>query len=105
MSAAPAPLLELRGVSKRFVRKLDLAGRIARRLGSRIDEATVHALDGVNLVVNEREVVGLVGESGCGKSTLGRVVSRILAPTSGERFWKGRRYEELEAPASPTASP
>jgi peptide/nickel transport system ATP-binding protein len=47
----------------------------------------------VDLQVGEREVVGLVGESGCGKSTLGRIVARILEPTEGERFWKGRPYE------------
>ena len=97
MSTAAPALVELRGVSKRFVKRLDLAGRIARRLGARLEESTVHALDHVSLAVREREVVGLVGESGCGKSTLGRIVSRILAPTEGERLWKGRRYEEFEA--------
>jgi peptide/nickel transport system ATP-binding protein len=97
---APAPaLVELRGISKRFVKRLDFAGRIARKLGARLDESTVHALDNVSLAVREREVVGLVGESGCGKSTLGRIVSRILPPTEGERLWKGRRYEEFESRA------
>src|SRR6185369_9938841 len=92
MSTAPAPLLELRGVSKRFDKRLDFAGRIARKLGSRISDETVHAVDTVDLAVAEGEVVGLVGESGCGKSTLGRVVSRILEPSAGVRFWKGRPY-------------
>ena len=100
MSAAAEPLLELRGVSKRFVRRIDLAGRIARRLGAKVGEATVHALDNVDLAVRSREVVGLVGESGCGKSTLGRIVSRILEPSQGERFWKGRPYREFESAAS-----
>ena len=100
MSAVAAPMVELRGVSKRFVKRLDIAGKIARALGSRISESTVHALDHVDLQVYEREVVGLVGESGCGKSTLGRVVSRILPPTEGERLWKGRPYEALEDEAS-----
>jgi len=96
MSAAAAPLLELRGITKRFEKKLDLAGRLARKLGARLADETVHALDHVDLAVNEREVVGLVGESGCGKSTLGRIVARLLAPSEGERFWKGRPYAEFE---------
>jgi peptide/nickel transport system ATP-binding protein len=96
MSAANAPLLELRGVSKRFLRPLDLAGRIARSLGAKASEATVHAVDRVDLAVREGEVVGLVGESGCGKSTLGRVVARVLTPSEGERFWKGRPYGEFD---------
>src|SRR5436190_8874781 len=100
MNAVATPLLELRGVSKRFVRRLDLAGRIARKLGARLDETTVHAVDDVSLAVNEREVLGLVGESGCGKSTLGRMVSRILEPTAGERYWRGKRYEAPEVESS-----
>ena len=100
MSAAAPPLLELRGISKRFVKRLDFAGRIARKLGARLSETTVHAVDNVSLAIREREVVGLVGESGCGKSTLGRMVSRILPPTSGGRYWKGRPYEEFEAASS-----
>jgi len=51
----------------------------------------------VSLAVREREVVGLVGESGCGKSTLGRMVARILEPSAGERYWRGRPYRDLEA--------
>jgi peptide/nickel transport system ATP-binding protein len=97
MNAVAAPLLELRGVSKRFVRPIDLAGRIARRLGANVSEATVHAVDRVDLAVHEGEVVGLVGESGCGKSTLGRMVSRILEPTQGDRLWRGRPYREFES--------
>ena len=100
MSTAAIPLLEVREVSKRFVQRLDLAGRIARRLGAQVTESTVHALERVNLAVREGEVVGLVGESGCGKSTLGRIVTRILAPTEGERYWKGRPYRDYESEAA-----
>ncbi len=100
MSAAPTPLLELRGVSKRFERRLDFAGRLARRLGANLRETTVHAVDQVDLAVREGEVVGLVGESGCGKSTLGRLVARILEPSEGSRHWRGRPYSEFEANAS-----
>ena len=48
---AASPLLELKGISKRFTSRLDLASRIAARLGSSAREQTVHALDGVDLGV------------------------------------------------------
>ena len=100
VNTAAAPLLELRGVSKRFERRLDFAGRLARRLGANLRETTVHAVDHVDLAVREGEVVGLVGESGCGKSTLGRLVARILEPSEGLRCWRGRPYAEFEGGAS-----
>ena len=87
MSAAP--LVELRQVSKRFQRPLDLAERVARRLGAEVNEYVVHAVDRVDLRVFPREVVGLVGESGCGKSTLGRVVVGLYEPSDGAVFLKG----------------
>ena len=82
-------IIELRGVSKHFSKRLDLAGKVARALGGQARKETVHAVDGVNLAIEPGEVVGLVGESGCGKSTLGRVVVGLHAPSSGARFWKG----------------
>lgn len=85
-----APLLELKGISKRFEKKLDLAGRFARSLGAGLKEEIVHAVDGVNLTITKGEVVGLVGESGCGKSTLGRVVVGLHQQSNGEKRWRGK---------------
>jgi peptide/nickel transport system ATP-binding protein len=83
-------ILSLRGVSKRFVKKLDLAAKMVRALGVPVIEETVHAVDGVRLDVKKGEVFGLVGESGCGKSTLGRIASGLLPPSEGEVHYRGK---------------
>ena len=76
-------LLETRGLSKRFVKHLDLAAKIAQKLGADLKEEVVQAVDQVDLAIKQGEVVGLVGESGCGKSTYGRMVAGILPPSNG----------------------
>ena len=91
-------IIALAGVSKRFVKPLDLAARIANLFGAGMRETVVRAVDGVDLTIEEGEVVGLVGESGCGKSTLGRIVAGILPPSDGERGVSRR----ADATSSPT---
>jgi peptide/nickel transport system ATP-binding protein len=84
------PIIEARGLTKRFVKTLDLAGRIAAQLGGEGRDEVVHAVDHVNLTIKRGEVVGLVGESGCGKSTLGRMIAGIMTPTEGQLLYKGQ---------------
>ena len=89
-------MIEALSVSKRFVKTLDLAARIAGRLGASVREETVHALDRVSITVERGEVVGLVGESGCGKSTFGRIVAGIMEPTEGTVLFRGRDRATLQ---------
>ena len=89
-------LLQLRGVSRRFVKHLDTAEKLANLLGANIREEVVHAVDKIDLCVTQGEVVGLVGESGCGKSTLGRLAAGLQLPDEGERLWRGKPVANMQ---------
>jgi peptide/nickel transport system ATP-binding protein len=91
------PLLELRAVSKRFSKRLDFAAKLAKRLGAKVQEHTVHAVDHVSLAIQPGAVVGLVGESGCGKSTLGRMAAGLHTLSDGERLFNGENTQALQA--------
>jgi peptide/nickel transport system ATP-binding protein len=96
MNDAVEPLLELRAVSKRFVKPLDAAARIARLFGAGVEQQVVHAVEDVTLAIAPGEVLGLVGESGCGKSTLARMVVGLHALSSGSRWWQGEDLDRLD---------
>ncbi len=73
------------GGRKPLLMAVDLKKHFPVKTGSLLGGTLyVRAVDGVNLTVRQGEIVGLVGESGCGKTTLGRLLLRLIEPTSGD---------------------
>jgi oligopeptide/dipeptide ABC transporter ATP-binding protein len=75
------PLLAVKDLKKHFV-----LGSSFR--GSRVP--VLKAVDGISLTLARGETLGLVGESGCGKSTVGKLILRLLEPSSGVIELNGR---------------
>ena len=84
------PLLRVDRLVKHFPVRRGLFGR---------QTGAVRAVDGVSFDVGVGSTLALVGESGCGKSTTGRLVLRLLEPTSGVVRFAGANLFELEPEA------
>jgi len=67
------------------------------RIGGPFSGRFLHAVDDVDLVIREDEIVALVGESGSGKSTIARLIAMVYRPTRGEIFHRGRSLATLRS--------
>jgi oligopeptide/dipeptide ABC transporter ATP-binding protein len=75
------PLVQVEGLKKYF----PITGGVFLH-----EIASIKAVDGVSFSIRRGETLGLVGESGCGKSTLGRLLMRLLEPSGGQVFYRGK---------------
>ncbi|WP_030435491.1 ABC transporter ATP-binding protein [Actinoplanes subtropicus] len=76
-------LLRTRGLTRHF------------KVGGTFSGRRLHAVDDVDLTIEEREIIALVGESGSGKSTIARLLARVYEPTAGEILYRGRSLAQL----------
>jgi oligopeptide transport system ATP-binding protein len=84
MKHKPMPLIEIRNLTKIYPHAESVLGAKSTGAGE------VRAVDDVSLDIHSGETLGLVGESGSGKSTLGRLLLRLIEPTSGSITFEDR---------------
>lgn len=84
--------VEIQNVGLHFPRGKSLFGGLLRlmRGNDRVTKGDFTALSGVNLDVQQGEVLGIIGRNGSGKSTLLRVVAGIYQPDEGQVLLRGR---------------
>jgi peptide/nickel transport system ATP-binding protein len=91
MNAASAPatafdtILEVEELRKEFVSHRGLM--------------SVRAVDGVSFSLKRGEILGIVGESGCGKTTTGKLIMRLVEPSSGTIRVEGKDAVGLDREA------
>ncbi len=93
-------LIRLEGVSVEYRAPRERIGTLKeyaiRLLQRRVRHDVFTALREVSLEIKQGEVFGIIGHNGAGKSTLLKVVSRVLKPTRGRVWVKGRVAPLLE---------
>jgi oligopeptide/dipeptide ABC transporter ATP-binding protein len=88
-------ILKVENLTKEF--KVHKTGGIGGASGR--SHALVRAVSDVSFSVTKGETFGIVGESGCGKSTTGRLILRLIDPTSGRIEFRGADITHLTGEA------
>lgn len=83
----PSALLEVKNLVKHFP--------ITKGIIRKRQVGLIKAVDNISFKINSGETLGLVGESGSGKSTTGRMIVRLLEPTSGAIYFNGQNILEM----------
>jgi peptide/nickel transport system ATP-binding protein len=81
-----ATIIEAQGVTRTFM----ISGGFLRQ------KRPLHAVNGIDLVIERGEVMALVGESGCGKTTLAKMLMGLLAPSRGTILLGSRPITEVD---------
>ena len=90
------PLIQINGLEKSFSTNESWLSQWRFRQGKLArHKDSVHALNGVNLTINQGETLCVVGETGCGKSTLARAIMGLTQPTAGEIHYLDQRIDQL----------
>lgn len=90
------PLIQISGLEKAFSTNESWLSQWRLHEGKfKRHKDSIHALNGVNLTINQGETLCVVGETGCGKSTLARVIMGLTKPSAGEIHYLDQRIDQL----------
>jgi len=84
-------VLEMRNVKKYFPVRM---GLLKSLVGAQAQY--IKAVDGISFTIQEGKVMGLAGESGCGKTSTAMLTLRMIPPTEGEIYYRGKRISDYE---------
>ncbi len=91
MDGKDSVLIRVESLKKHFPIKMPFLASLFSK-----ERKAVHAVDDVSFDIEKGKTLGLVGESGSGKTTTGRLILRLIEPTSGKIYFDGEDITHLE---------